>query len=323
MVIRGNNMKRKIYLRLLGCIGAVLLLLHGFVPIHAEEIQISASAILENEDETDEPETDYGVPKGILYTMVFYDQGFFGYGEEGDFKAGSFAHFVPILLAAAALVLIYKKRNAIRNWKYEENFRFVYIFIMLMWEMSYFWRLLYVGPADPTRHTLLTKLPLQICQWTLISCVFMMAKKSEELFHLDFFLVLSFSPLAMLVPAVISNCGPRYFRYYQYWGEHLMPVVGMFYMMFVHGMRPKFRGVIYLAIMLAIMAFPGIYLNNTIREAHFFYLKPGDFSMLSFLPNSPGLLAVLYLSAAFLLCVIEYSIYRLIVKRTEGKTHNE
>lgn len=316
----------KIFLRLSICIGTILLCFHGFLPVYGEEIDssgISTSvSTSENGDDMDDTGTDYGVPEGILYSIIFYDQGFFGYGEEGDFKAWSLAHFAPIIVAAIAIILIYKNRSAIRNWKHEENFRFIYIFIMLMWEMSYFWRLLYVGPAEPGRHTLLTKLPLQICQWTLITCCFMMAKKSKELFHMDFFLVLSFSPLALLVPAVISNCGPRYFRYYQYWGEHLMPIVGMFYMMFVHRMRPQFRGVVYMAILLAIMAVPGIYMNNIVRDAHFFYLKPGYFSMLSFLPDSQGLLAVIYLSAAFILCAIEYSIYKLIVKRQKnGVTH--
>ena len=314
----------RFYVRVLICFVMAVLSVQRFLPVQAEADQAFPNqnpvySVMEEGDETEDSDTEYGVPEGIVYTMVFYDRGFFGYGEEGDFRAWSLAHLIPLLLTAAALILIYRKRTAIRNWKHEENFRFVYIFIMLMWEMSYFWRLLYVGPADPGRHTLLTKLPLQICQWTLITCCFMMAKKSEELFHLDFFLVLSFSPLAMLVPAVITNCGPRYFRYYQYWGEHLMPVIGMFYMMFVHGMRPKFRGVAYMAVMLAIMAVPGIYLNHVIEEAHFFYLKPGAFSMLAFLPDSPVILGVLYLSAAFVLCVLEYSVYRLIMKRRKGK----
>ena len=317
-------MKSKVILRSLISIAALLFTLNCFLPVHAAENSssgsfLSISAVTEKGDDGEDTETDYGVPDGIVYTVIFYDQGFFGYGEDGDFKAWSLAHIVPILLAAVAIVLIYKNSSAIRSWKHEENFRYIFIFIMLMWEMSYFWRLLYVGPADPGRHTLLTKLPLQICQWTLITCIFMMSKKSEELFNLDFFLVLSFSPLAIMVPAVISNCGPRYFRYYQYWGEHLMPVIGMFYMMFVHGMRPKLRGIGYMAVMLAIMAGPGIYLNNMVRDAHYFYLKPGYFSMLSFLPESPALLAVIYLSAAMILCFIEYSIYRLIVKRKRGQ----
>ena len=311
---------KKVLWGLLISAAAVLLFVWNSVPVHAEVNRNTApvSSVREGEDETGDPESEYGVPEGILYTMIFYDGGFFGYGEDGDFRSWSPAHILPIVLMAAVLVLIWKKRAAIRNWKQEENFRFLFVFIMLMWEMSYFWRLLYVGPADPSLHTLLTKLPLQICQWTLITCCFMMMKKSEELFHMDFFLVLSFSPLALLVPAVISNCGPRYFRYYQYWGEHLMPIIGMFYMMFVHGFRPKFRGVAYMAVLILLMAVPGIYLNTVVRDAHFFYLKPGSFSMLSFLPDNTVLIAAIYLSAAFTLCVIEYSIYRLIVRKREG-----
>ena len=53
---------------------------------------------------------------------------------------------------------------------------------MLLAEMSYFWRLLYVGSSEPTNVVdLLDKLPLQVCEWTCIISCFMLMKKSKNL----------------------------------------------------------------------------------------------------------------------------------------------
>ena len=55
----------------------------------------------------------------------FYRDGFFGYGEKGDFKYGSIWHILPILLLAAGVYLTYRYRDKIKSWKGEENFRFI------------------------------------------------------------------------------------------------------------------------------------------------------------------------------------------------------
>ena len=40
-------------------------------------------------------------------SVEFYKNGFFGYGEVGDFKTFSFWHFLPIILLIAAIILTY------------------------------------------------------------------------------------------------------------------------------------------------------------------------------------------------------------------------
>ena len=49
-----------------------------------------------------------------MYT--FYSDGFFGYGEVGDFKYFSFWHFLPIILLIIAVYLTYKNQEKLRNW---------------------------------------------------------------------------------------------------------------------------------------------------------------------------------------------------------------
>lgn len=233
--------------------------------------------------------------------VQFFKDGFFGYGEKGDFTYYSLAHFVPLILLALAIFLIYRFRNQIREWKGEENFRFIFAFAMLLAEMSYFWRLLYVGSSDPTEMTLLDKLPLQVCEWTCITAIFMITKKSKFLYQICFYVCLTIGIFPLLTPSVIVSTGPTYFRYYQFWLEHILPIIAVFYMTFVHGFRPKLRGIIPATAFMAVLATFAMICNFNIENANYLYLATGTAddggSIMDFLikiaPNVWGRLALL------------------------------
>ena len=62
--------------------------------------------------------------------FTFSDKGFFGYGEKGDFKYFSFAHFIPLILLGVTIFLLWKFRHKLRNSKFEGKFRFILAFII-------------------------------------------------------------------------------------------------------------------------------------------------------------------------------------------------
>ena len=257
--------------------------------------------------------------ESVTFPMTYFRSGFFGLSSEVVFKPFSIAHFVPIILAVAAIILIWKKRDAIRQWKGENTFRFVYAFIMIICEMSYFWRLQYVGPGMDDDTTMMGFLPLQVCQWTLILTTFMMMSKSKRLFPMSFFMTMSVGLLPLFVPAVISYTGPTYYRYYQFWGEHLLPIVGMFYMMFVHGFEAKPSGIPMTLGFLVLLALPCIYFNEHFEDAEYMYLKHSTYSTLNFLPESPYLTLLVLLVAVLLLLGLTYVIYGLITGKLGKK----
>ena len=257
--------------------------------------------------------------ESVTFPMTYFRSGFFGLSSEVVFKPFSIAHFVPILLAVAAIILIWKKRDAIRQWKGENTFRFVYAFIMIICEMSYFWRLQYVGPGMDDDTTMMGFLPLQVCQWTLILTTFMMMSKSKRLFSMSFFMTMSVGLLPLFVPAVISYTGPTYYRYYQFWGEHLLPIVGMFYMMFVHGFEAKPSGIPMTLGFLVLLALPCIYFNEHFEDAEYMYLKHLTYSTLNFLPESPYLTLLVLMAAVLLLLGLTYVIYGLITGKLGKK----
>ena len=200
----------------------------------------------------------------------FYSEGFFGYGEYGSFRYFTIPHFIPLILLALAIYFTYRYREKIKKWKYEENFRYVLSFVMMIVEMSYFWRLLYVGAEGG--HSLMGRLPLQLCQWGLICCVYMILCKNEYMFNINFYISLIFGSAAMIFPTVIMKASPAYYRYYQFWLEHALPVYSTIYMMFVHDMRPSLKIFPKVMIPVLILGLICIYANNHIEGANYMYL---------------------------------------------------
>ena len=105
--------------------------------------------------------------------------------RKGRFVPGSFWHLLPILVLALGVVLIVLARGKLRSWKGDRQFRFIFAFIMLVAEMSYFRRLLYVGD-ETGANSLMIKLPLHICQWGLYCAAFAMMMKSDTLLGINF-----------------------------------------------------------------------------------------------------------------------------------------
>ena len=263
---------------------------------------------------------------GNSYLSKFYSDGFFGFGEEGDFQYWSLAHFLPILLTVALIYLIFRYRAFFRTWKHEENFRFFMGGAMLLVEMSYFWRLLYVGSSDPGEVIdLMDKLPLQVCEWSCIFASFMMMKKSENIYQICFFVCLSAGLFPLLTPAVITKTGPAYYRYYQYWLEHLLPIIGLFYMTFVHGFRARFHGVFYAVAFLGVLAVFAVICNLNIPGANYLYLvtEPDTPTIADVLPNSIGIRLLIFAAVIFTLFFTIYAISRFFEKRADAQKNTE
>lgn len=239
---------------------------------------------------------------------TFYNSGFFGYGEKGDFTYWSIAHFLPIIILIGAMIALYRLRHRIREWKHEENLRFILGFIMLITEMSYYWRLIYVGSGRADLGTLMTKIPIQVCQWTCIFAAFMIMKKSRIFYEICYFVCLTLGLMPLITPAVIITTGPGYYRYYQFWLEHLLPIFAVFYMTFVHGFRVTVKKIWQPIIFLDILAVFSVYGNSTVDGANFMYLATkteGD-SLANLFPENVFLRLAVYGIIMIIMFAIAY-----------------
>lgn len=254
----------------------------------------------------------------LLFEYVFSNEGFFGYSKTKDFYEFSFAHFAPIILLCVALYLTFRYREKIASWKGEETLRFILAAILILNEGAYYWRIMYVGNAD-NGEQLLTKLPLEVCEWSAYLVAFMMMKKSKHIYDINFYICLTLGVIPLFTPAVISTTGPTYWRYYQFWIEHLIPIYAVLYMTFVHGFRPNYRKVYKPFALLCGMSVLAIIANLNIPDANFMYMAAGTTgdSIANILPQNMWVRLPLY--AGILIVLFTLVSLPQIIKEIKAK----
>ena len=238
--------------------------------------------------------------------MKAFFQYFFGAGTEVEFSNFTFAHFAPILVMLGLIFLIRRFRESLRGWSKEYVFRYVLAFVLIISEMSYYWRLVgmpSLGP-NPVDH-----LPIAVCGWVAIFGSYMLVGKSQTLFDIIYFWLFSGCAFALLTPTVITYTGPTRFRYYQFWTEHIMGYVAVFYMIFVHGMRPTIKSAVKSYVALIVMAVVAFFTNRLIGPGanYLFMARPEDTpSVLDILPPNFVLRLVVMAAVITLLYGVAY-----------------
>ena len=231
---------------------------------------------------------------------------FFGVGENEEFANFTFAHFAPIAVAVAIIILIYRFRDRIKNLKNEKAFRYTLAMILIISEMAYYWRLIGVpslGP-NPVDH-----LPITVCGWAAVFASYRVIGKSQTLFDLSYFWALSGSIFAIITPTVITYTGPTRFRYYQFWAEHLFIYIAVFYMIFVHKMRPTKKSFVKAYIGIGLLAVIAYYANELIGPGanYLFMARPESTpSILDILPPIFALRILIMIAAVTVLFVLAY-----------------
>ena len=244
---------------------------------------------------------------------------FFGAGTEVEFSLFTPAHFAPVLLALAVILLIRRHRNALANWKYKENLRYVLCFALLISDMAYYWRLVGVPALQPGP---VENLPIGVCGWAAIFCGVMVIGKSQKLFDIAYFWLLSGSLFALLPPPPLTYTGPTRFRYYQFWAEHTLGYIAIFYMIFVHGLRPNFRSMVrsYVSL-LALTAF-AYWVNQLLPGANHLYMARPEAapSVLDILPPNFALRITIMAAVITALFFVAYLPWYLKDKKAKVTT---
>ena len=232
---------------------------------------------------------------------------FFGAGEPGEYKDFTFAHLAPILIAAGVIYLIFRYRNELRNSKHDIKIRYAMAFTMIVSEMSYFWRLVGVEALTPNA---VDHLPITVCGWSIVFCSYLAIGKSQTLFDIAYFWLFAGTIFALITPgAVLAATGPTRYRYYQFWVEHTFGYFTIFYMMFVHKMRPTIKSAIKSYSARCILASVAYTANSLLGPGanYLFMAKPESTeSILDFLPANYALRIFVMALAITALFVISY-----------------
>ena len=242
---------------------------------------------------------------------------FFGQGADVEFSLFTPAHFAPIVLMCLAIRLIYQHRDTLRQSKHEETFRYVLGFAMILCDMSYYWRLVgmpSLGP-NPVEH-----LPIGVCTWIVILGSFMVVGKNQTLFDIIYFWLFSGSVFALITPTVLTYTGPTRFRYYQFWLEHTLGYIAVFYMIFVHKMRPTIRSAVKSYIVLWLMVLLAYWVNTMIPGANYLYMARPEAapSILDILPPNFLLRTSIMCAAITGLFALSYLPWHLQDKKAIG-----
>ena len=216
--------------------------------------------------------------------MKAFLQYFFGAGTEVEFSNFTFAHLAPILVMLGLVFLIRRYREQLRSCSREHVFRYVLAFVLIVSEMSYYWRLVGMPELGPNP---IDHLPVTVCGWAVIFSSYMVVGKSQKLFDVVYFWLFSGSIFALVTPTVITYTGPTRFRYYQFWAEHTLGYVAVFYMIFVHGMRPTVKSAVRSWCCLVVLGVIAFFTNQYLGPGanYLFLAKPEDTpSILDILP---------------------------------------
>lgn len=251
--------------------------------------------------------------------MKAFLQYFFGAGEAVEFSNFTFAHFAPILVLLAVIFAIYRFREPLRTYKHEQVFRYILAFALIISEMSYYWRLVGVPSLGPNP---IDHLPVTVCGWAVVFCSYMVIGKNQTLFDISYFWLLCGSIFALITPTVISYTGPTRFRYYQFWFEHTLGYVAIFYMIFVHKMRPTVKSAVKSYAALVVLAVIAYFTNRMLGPGanYLFMAKPEDTpSILDILPPNFVLRLVIMAAAITALYFVAYLPWLLMDKKAKKK----
>ena len=231
---------------------------------------------------------------------------FLGAGQEVEFTNFSLAHFLPIALMVGVILAIRKFRTQLRDYRKEKNLRYILAFALIICEMSYFWRLIAVPSLNPNP---VDHLPITVCGWAVVFSSYMLVGKSQKLFDICYFWLFSGTVFALITPTVITYTGPTRYRYYQFWLEHTLGYVAVFYMIFVHGMRPRIKSAVRAYIALIVLAVIAYCANQIIGPGanYLFMAKPEDTpSILDILPPNYALRIGVMAAAVTLMFFLAY-----------------
>ena len=230
---------------------------------------------------------------------------FFGAGSEPEFALFTLAHFAPVLVMILTILIIRKNQNAIRESRHEVKLRYILAFALIISDMAYYWRLagapwLSGGPAE--------SLPIGVCGWAAIFCSFMLVGKCQSLFDIVYFWLLSGSLFALITPTPLTYTGPTRFRYYQFWGDHILSYIAVFYMIFVHRMRPTVKAAVKSFCALVVMCFIAYWVNTMIPGANYLFLARPEAapSVLDILPPNFALRTSIMVAGILVLYCLAY-----------------
>lgn len=151
-------------------------------------------------------------------------------------------------------------------------------------------------------------LPLHLCNITLLCSIILLWTRSKRFYDFVFFAGMGGALQAVLTPSILVNFPD--FKFIQFFYVHIGIILTAFYLLWVKGYQPTFKGIIQTLIVLNVLL-PFIFAINMLVQGNYMFLraKPINGSLLDLLGPYPSYILSMEV-VAFLLFLITWLIFR-------------
>lgn len=207
------------------------------------------------------------------------------------------------VLFICLLILFLLKKVLVRQLSNIKLFERFFAVTLLTMEVAYHFVL-----VQERTWSLSESLPLHLCSFTLFCSIILLWTGNKRFYDFIFFAGMGGALQAILTPSIVVNFPD--FKFIQFFYIHIGIILTAFYLLWVKGYRPTFKGIIQTMIVLNVL-FPFIFAINILVQGNYMFLrmKPINGSLLDFLGPYPWYILSMEV-AAFLLFLIAWLIFR-------------
>ena len=213
-------------------------------------------------------------------------------------------HLVAIMMLFICLLILFLLKEVLAP-PFNNTLLFERFFAISLFAMEVAYHLVLV---QERKWSLSESLPLHLCSFTLFCSIILLWTGNKRFYDFVFFAGMSGALQAVLTPSIIVNFPD--FKFIQFFYVHIGIILTAFYLLWVKGYRPTFKGIIQTLIVLNVL-FPIVFAINILVQGNYMFLrmKPINGSLLDFLGPYPWYILSMEV-AAFLLFLITWLIFR-------------
>lgn len=207
------------------------------------------------------------------------------------------------VLFLCVLILFLLKKVLVRPFNNTLLFERFFAVSLLVMEVAY-----HLVLVQEKTWSLSESLPLHLCSLTLLCSIILLWTGNKRFYDFVFYAGMGGALQAVLTPSILVNFPD--FKFIQFFYVHIGIILTAFYILWVKGYKPTFKGLIKTMVILNII-FPFIFVLNILIQGNYMFLreKPINGSLLDFIGPYPWYILSMEV-VAFTLFLITWLVFR-------------